>query len=503
MSILPGKLLDATRILFDLQQANEIAQSFSGCLEPESIARCVTEGIVDRFHCAFARIWLLESDQAMLRLVASSGMYTRTDGFFARVPMGAYKVGKIAQNRISFLSNNLAAEPWVGNRDWAVANQIRGFAGYPLVIGNRVIGVLAMFSRHALEPEFLEVLQTLCTIATIALDTAMQCQKEKQSWQMGTSSRPPALANQFLSDQLAEILTETRLTLVGTEESLSLSKNYLFLKTAEILKPLRCAYGRLIYSDTETILEAIVPGLPASPGCADSGVESSLRDVRSIAIGLGGIVQASPTPDQRGIQITLSLPHRNQPIDHQPIDHQPISSNTTGRSRLRLQIHCLSPALQFAFTHLAQTAKLTVCEAPENAADIPILTDNLSLATDDRPILWVQHQSRFSHTASRASLWNNIRARLDLSIQPDQLCAAVEAVMQGQTWGMESITPSLSDRELEILSFLTQGFRDRDIADRLIISESTVKFHLNNAMTKLKARTRYQAIYQAIEQGWI
>ena len=61
----------------------------------------------------------------------------------------------------------------------------------------------------------------------------------------------------------------------------------------------------------------------------------------------------------------------------------------------------------------------------------------------------------------------------------------------------------LSEREREILGLLVQGLRDRDIANHLIISESTVKFHLNNVLTKLKARTRYQALYQAIIQGWV
>jgi DNA-binding CsgD family transcriptional regulator len=63
--------------------------------------------------------------------------------------------------------------------------------------------------------------------------------------------------------------------------------------------------------------------------------------------------------------------------------------------------------------------------------------------------------------------------------------------------------PLCSERELEVLRLLTQGHRDRDIADRLMISESTVKFHMNNVLTKLKSRTRYQAIHQAIVQGWI
>ncbi len=36
-----------------------------------------------------------------------------------------------------------------------------------------------------------------------------------------------------------------------------------------------------------------------------------------------------------------------------------------------------------------------------------------------------------------------------------------------------------------------------------MISESTVKFHMNNALKKLKAQTRYQAPHQAIVNGWI
>ncbi|NJP09808.1 MAG: response regulator transcription factor [Leptolyngbyaceae cyanobacterium RU_5_1] len=50
---------------------------------------------------------------------------------------------------------------------------------------------------------------------------------------------------------------------------------------------------------------------------------------------------------------------------------------------------------------------------------------------------------------------------------------------------------------------LAQGLRDRDIAKSLYISERTVKFHLNNLPPQLKARTRCQAIYQAVVKGLI
>jgi hypothetical protein len=37
----------------------------------------------------------------------------------------------------------------------------------------------------------------------------------------------------------------------------------------------------------------------------------------------------------------------------------------------------------------------------------------------------------------------------------------------------------------------------------LAISESTLKFHINNVLSKLQARSRYQAIYQAIVLRWL
>jgi GAF domain-containing protein len=44
----------------------------------------------------------------------------------------------------------LADDPWVKDGDWAIAHKIRGFAGYPLAVGDRVVGVLATFSLFAI-----------------------------------------------------------------------------------------------------------------------------------------------------------------------------------------------------------------------------------------------------------------------------------------------------------------------------------------------------------------
>lgn len=470
------RLLDPTQILFDLQQGNEIAQCFSGCLDPEEIARRVTDGLVEKFDCAFARLWLLEPEQTTLKLVASSGMYTHTNGSFAQVSMGAYKVGKIAQNRVSFLSNNLAAEPWVGNREWAIANNIRGFAGYPLAVKDRVVGVLAIFSHHAMEPEFLEVLQTLCTIVSFALDTALHYQREKQSWQY--PPRSPTFNHLSLSEQLVSILSAARLTLVGTEQPLTLPIAYVFLQAAEILTQIGCAYCRLIYTGECVALEAIVPTNNLTSHNPEGWIQSFLGQLFFMASYLGGVLQTQTSVNQRTIQVVLKVPYSHDKLGEQ------------------LRIQCRLPLLQLAFTHLAFLAGLRVCNGTDE--DVPLLTDDLTQMKSAKRVLWIQQGTQ--------ALPKGIKAKVDLSISPNQLRQAVEAVIHSELWGIDSDTQTsqlLSERELQILILLTQGHRDRDIAKHLIISESTVKFHLKNVLTKLKARTRYQALHHAIVNGWI
>ena len=62
---------------------------------------------------------------------------------------------------------------------------------------------------------------------------------------------------------------------------------------------------------------------------------------------------------------------------------------------------------------------------------------------------------------------------------------------------------TLSPREQEVIQLLASGMRDLEIASKLFISDRTVKFHINNAVTKLNSSTRIQAVYQAYTQGLI
>lgn len=61
----------------------------------------------------------------------------------------------------------------------------------------------------------------------------------------------------------------------------------------------------------------------------------------------------------------------------------------------------------------------------------------------------------------------------------------------------------LTDREREILSMLARGLTNPQIAERLMISVSTVNFHVHNILDKLGAKTRTEAVTIAVREGLI
>ncbi|MEU3525376.1 response regulator transcription factor [Streptomyces sp. NPDC038707] len=108
---------------------------------------------------------------------------------------------------------------------------------------------------------------------------------------------------------------------------------------------------------------------------------------------------------------------------------------------------------------------------------------------------------------------------------PERLLAAVTAVAGGDALFAPSVTrrlveafarqrtPSgqeappaldaLTSREVEVLKLTARGLSNPEIADRLYISEATVKTHLNRTMSKLDLGSRAQAVVLAYETGLV
>ncbi|AGY59663.1 response regulator [Gloeobacter kilaueensis] len=61
--------------------------------------------------------------------------------------------------------------------------------------------------------------------------------------------------------------------------------------------------------------------------------------------------------------------------------------------------------------------------------------------------------------------------------------------------------PQLSEREREVVQLMAQGMSNQQIGSALFIAETTVKFHVNNILTKLQAGDRTQAVIAALKRG--
>lgn len=96
------------------------------------------------------------------------------------------------------------------------------------------------------------------------------------------------------------------------------------------------------------------------------------------------------------------------------------------------------------------------------------------------------------------------------SMPKDDLLAVIRSVHEGRRHIPPEVAArlaehfgdeSLSSRELEVLRLIRDGHRNKQIADKLEISETTVNFHIKNVVEKLRANDRTHAVTIALRRG--
>ena len=72
------------------------------------------------------------------------------------MPVGTFKIGLIAQERKPHLTNAVVGDARIGEQEWARREGMVAFAGYPLLLDSKLVGVMAMFARHELSTSVLD-----------------------------------------------------------------------------------------------------------------------------------------------------------------------------------------------------------------------------------------------------------------------------------------------------------------------------------------------------------
>jgi PAS domain S-box-containing protein len=159
----------------------------------ESVLRKIVEGLASQPGVALVRIWLLSSVQIPnawregahpqeatehLRLVASAGNPIKSpgedwsflQGQFSRCPLNIGKVGQVAADRHPiFIKDFAPRDSWVARPEWAEREEIRSFAGHPLIFQEKLLGVIGLFSRRALDEQEFTWLGLFANHAAIAI----------------------------------------------------------------------------------------------------------------------------------------------------------------------------------------------------------------------------------------------------------------------------------------------------------------------------------------------
>jgi len=97
---------------------------------------------------------------------------------------------------------------------------------------------------------------------------------------------------------------------------------------------------------------------------------------------------------------------------------------------------------------------------------------------------------------SPENLTNSIRetSQGESTLSPFIAARMVKYIQRGGPEQTRKPPANLTEREDEILRLIARGARDREIAEQLFISESTVKKHVQNVLRKLHARNRVEAV---------
>jgi DNA-binding NarL/FixJ family response regulator len=123
---------------------------------------------------------------------------------------------------------------------------------------------------------------------------------------------------------------------------------------------------------------------------------------------------------------------------------------------------------------------------------------------------------------------NGVKGYILKTMVTSQLVAAIEEILTGkvylppnlatkffdefQSWVSKTSRPDpakhallgyLTTREKEVLRLLTEGITYKGVADKLVISETTVKTHVNNIFQKLQVNDRTQAVLYALRYGLV
>jgi signal transduction histidine kinase len=178
--------------------------------EPE-LLDVVAAALTNNLGFAAAQVWLLEPSDGALWRRAGHHSTSNAPPVPARVERGMSEIGQVAELRVPIVTNDPANHRQVGLSPWMAEEGIQAFAGFPLVVGDQLLGVLAVYHRRPLDRNTIELLTLFAQHAATAIQEAHLFHlATEQTARLGAVNAELQRANQHKSEFLANMSHELR-----------------------------------------------------------------------------------------------------------------------------------------------------------------------------------------------------------------------------------------------------------------------------------------------------
>ena len=152
-----------------------LTAQISQLLTKDDTLRVMLQSITDIFikdlNVAFARIWIVDETENVLKLQASSGLYTHIEGAHEQLPIGGdTKISRIVSEQQPHMSNSIQDSPYVKDKDWAREQGLTSFAGIPMVVEGRSVGAAVVFSREAIPEDAIHTILSVADSIAVAIE---------------------------------------------------------------------------------------------------------------------------------------------------------------------------------------------------------------------------------------------------------------------------------------------------------------------------------------------